>query len=312
MVSTIADKVGGHRADPPPPPRTVLNLPPRPGGAVRRDPAPAQGRVGRPACAGAEVPYDDSLAAIRRTTSRLGDALGARDKAAALLAHMDGELARARRTAPRPSVRTLIYEPNGYATSGPVTEELMAIAGLADAAPGYAPTRSGRIPVEAVIAAAPDLLIYSGQRDVAGRAGRSGAAPSRAGGAGRAYLCGVESAGARCSAPGRGRRTRRRSSRRWGARRARLRGGPTAPKTDPTQRTRERGRSRGCPRNCERRIRASFVPLGNREGGCAGREPGDLTGACRPTGAGVGARHAKTASGDPRRSAAAWTDRFWR
>ncbi len=114
-----------------------------------------------------EVPYDDSLAAIRRTTSRLGEALGARERAAALLARMDGELAAARRAAPRPSVRTLIYEPNGYATSGPVTEELMAIAGLADAAPGYAPTRSGRIPVEEVIAAAPELLIYSGQQDVA-------------------------------------------------------------------------------------------------------------------------------------------------
>ena len=114
-----------------------------------------------------EIPYDDSLAAIRETTRRLGTALGARDKAEALLAQMDGQLAQARLMAPRPPVRTLIYEPNGYATSGPVTQELMAFAGLADAAPGYAVTRSGRIPVEEVIAAAPELLIYSGQQTVA-------------------------------------------------------------------------------------------------------------------------------------------------
>lgn len=112
-----------------------------------------------------EVPYDDSLAAIRTTTLRLGAALGAPDKARALLAQMDAQLARARALAVHPSIRTLIYEPNGYATSGPVTEALMTAAGLADAAPAYALTRSGRIPVEEVVAAAPELLIFSGRQE---------------------------------------------------------------------------------------------------------------------------------------------------
>jgi hypothetical protein len=40
----------------------------------------------------------------------------------------------------------------------------MAVAGLADAAPGYAVTRSGRVPVEEVVAAAPELMILSGER----------------------------------------------------------------------------------------------------------------------------------------------------
>jgi iron complex transport system substrate-binding protein len=111
------------------------------------------------------VPYDDSIEAIRRTTLRLGRIFGAAAKAHALLAQMDATLAKARRQAPHPPVRTLIYEPNGYATTGPVTEELMAAAGLADAAPAYALTRSGRIPVEEVVAAAPELLIFSGQEE---------------------------------------------------------------------------------------------------------------------------------------------------
>jgi iron complex transport system substrate-binding protein len=79
-----------------------------------------------------------------------------------MLAEMDAKLAAARRGAPFPPVRTLIYEPNGYATTGDVTRELMQAAGLADAAPGFAATRTGRIPVEAVVAAAPELLIFSG------------------------------------------------------------------------------------------------------------------------------------------------------
>jgi iron complex transport system substrate-binding protein len=114
-----------------------------------------------------DVPYDTSLAGIRQTTRMLGDKLGARATAERLIAAMDATLAKAQTLAPRPSVRTLIYEPNGYATSGPVTEELMAAGGLADAAPDYARTRSGRIPVEAVVASAPELLIFSGQRRAA-------------------------------------------------------------------------------------------------------------------------------------------------
>jgi len=166
VVSTIADRVGGI-AQIRPSAETVLNY--RPdlvvmfAGTLPRLKS-ALDDLHVPVL---EVPYDDSLAAIRQTTRRLGAALGAPDRAAALLARMDATLAQARRAAPRPTVRTLIYEPNGYATSGPVTQELMAIAGLADAAPRYALTRSGRIPVEEVIAAAPELLIYSGQRDVA-------------------------------------------------------------------------------------------------------------------------------------------------
>jgi len=40
----------------------------------------------------------------------------------------------------------------------------MEAAGLADVAPGYAVTRSGRVPVEEVVAAAPELMILSGER----------------------------------------------------------------------------------------------------------------------------------------------------
>jgi iron complex transport system substrate-binding protein len=93
----------------------------------------------------------------------LGDKLGARDRAAALLREMDARIAAARANAPHPPVRTLIYEPNGYATSGGVTDELLNLSGLVNVAPELRPTRTNTLPVETVIARAPELLILSGE-----------------------------------------------------------------------------------------------------------------------------------------------------
>ena len=61
-------------------------------------------------------------------------------------------------------MRTLIYEPNGYASSGGVTAEIMTLSGLLDVAPGMKLTRLDTLPVESVIARAPELLILSGDR----------------------------------------------------------------------------------------------------------------------------------------------------
>jgi len=93
----------------------------------------------------------------------MGEKLGARTEAAALLATMDTKLAAVRARAVHPAMRTLLYEPNGYSSVEGVTEELMRLAGLENAAPGYRPTREGTIPIVAVIAAAPQLLIFSGR-----------------------------------------------------------------------------------------------------------------------------------------------------
>jgi iron complex transport system substrate-binding protein len=167
VVSTIADKVGGI-AQIRPSTEAVLDLKPdlvvMYAGTMTRLHANLKALGVRVL----DVPWDNSLADIHRTTRMLGDALGARPRAEALLARMDATLAAARRAAMRPPVRTLIYEPNGYATTGAVTQELMTLAGLRDAVPGFATTRTGRIPLEEVIAAAPELLILSGQRNATG------------------------------------------------------------------------------------------------------------------------------------------------
>ena len=116
-----------------------------------------------------DVPWANSLADVRRVTRMLGDKLGAPDRAAALLAEMDNKIAAARAAAPQPPVRTILYEPQGYATVVGVTEEVMQLAGLVNATPAAKLTRAGQLPVESVIAAAPELLILGGEE-------RSGAA----------------------------------------------------------------------------------------------------------------------------------------
>jgi iron complex transport system substrate-binding protein len=110
-----------------------------------------------------DVPWANSLADVRAVTKMLGEKLGAPDRAAALLADMDRKIAAARRGASQPPVRTILYEPQGYATVQGVTEEVMQIAGLVNAAPPAQLTASGQMPVEAVVAAAPELLILGGE-----------------------------------------------------------------------------------------------------------------------------------------------------
>jgi iron complex transport system substrate-binding protein len=112
-----------------------------------------------------EVPWASSLADIRRITRLLGSRLNARERADALIAEMNARLVAAHVQAPDPPVRALIYEPNGYATTGGVTDEILSAGGLRDVAVGMKPTASGTLPVEAVLAAAPELLILNGENE---------------------------------------------------------------------------------------------------------------------------------------------------
>jgi len=114
-----------------------------------------------------EVPWAQSLADVRRITRMLGERLNAKQRAAALIAEMDARLVSARLQAARPSVRTLIYEPNGYATQGNVSDEILAAAGLRNLADSMHTTRSGTLPVESVVAAHPELLILNAESETA-------------------------------------------------------------------------------------------------------------------------------------------------
>jgi iron complex transport system substrate-binding protein len=112
-----------------------------------------------------EIDDANSLADVRRVTRDLGRALGAEQTAADLIAEMDKKLAAVSAIAPRPPVRTLIYEPNGYANSGGVSDDILRVAGLADIATQMRQTRMRTIPVESVVADPPELLILNAERE---------------------------------------------------------------------------------------------------------------------------------------------------
>lgn len=159
VVSTIADKVAGIRLV-----RQTAEeiLAARPDVVVMDE--GAQSRV-RAVLALARVPVIDvawanDLADVRRTTRALAASLGAAGRGEALIAEMDARLAAARKMAPAPPVKALIYEPNGYTVAGGIADAVMREAGLINAAPEMLVTRQGTIPVEAVIAAAPELVIF--------------------------------------------------------------------------------------------------------------------------------------------------------
>ncbi len=110
-----------------------------------------------------DVPWANSLADIRKITLMVGEKLGAPDRAKEMLAAMDRDIAAARAAAAKPPVRTLIYEPNGYSAVGGITDAFMTMAGLINVAPQMNPTRLGQVPVEAVVAHPPELLIVNGE-----------------------------------------------------------------------------------------------------------------------------------------------------
>jgi iron complex transport system substrate-binding protein len=112
-----------------------------------------------------EAAWANSLADVRAVTRDLGAALGVPQRATAMIAQMDEKLAAASSVALRPPVRTLIYEPNGYANSGGVSDDILRAAGLVDMAARMGQTRLGTIPVEAVVASPPELLVLNAQHE---------------------------------------------------------------------------------------------------------------------------------------------------
>lgn len=110
-----------------------------------------------------DVPWANSLADIRSITQTLGQQLGAKTRAASLVAEMDRSMAAVKAQAPQNPVKTILYQPQGYAVVQGVTDEVMRLGGLVNATPPQHLTRTGQLPVEAVISTAPELLILGGE-----------------------------------------------------------------------------------------------------------------------------------------------------
>lgn len=166
VVSTIADEVAAAGiATIRPSSETVLALTPDLVVMYAGTMPALHEQLARAHVAVLDVPWANTLADVRKVTLLLGEKLDARERARVLLAGMDRKIADARAKAQVPPVRALIYEANGYSGAGALTDEIMTLSGLADVASALRPTRLDTIPVESVLARAPQLLILSGERE---------------------------------------------------------------------------------------------------------------------------------------------------
>lgn len=100
-----------------------------------------------------------SLEDVRDIIRGVADAVGERARGAAMIAEMDARIAQAR-ALPGAVISALVYEPNGVSSgNGTLTHDVLLTAGLRNLAPTLMPGSYGSVPLEAVIAAAPRLLI---------------------------------------------------------------------------------------------------------------------------------------------------------
>jgi iron complex transport system substrate-binding protein len=104
---------------------------------------------------GAGISLDD----VRDIISGVADAVGERERGAAMIAEMDARIARARALRGA-AIAALVYEPNGVTSgNGTLTHDVLLTAGLRNLAPTLMPGSYGSVPLESVIAAAPRLLV---------------------------------------------------------------------------------------------------------------------------------------------------------
>lgn len=106
----------------------------------------------------------DSFAGIAAQVRQVGSWLGQSARAEDAVAAMEAALVRP--AAPLRPVRTLVYRPGGTTTSGEtLTLAVLEAAGLANAAAALGAGRGGAVPLEALIAQPPELLVLDDYRD---------------------------------------------------------------------------------------------------------------------------------------------------
>lgn len=100
-----------------------------------------------------------TLGEFKTAFLRLAELLGKTPRAAALLRDFDARL-RAALGSSQPAIRTIVYQANAY-TPGRTTlaDDLLALAGMRNVALELGLDDGGFVPLEQLIAAAPDLLV---------------------------------------------------------------------------------------------------------------------------------------------------------
>ena len=104
------------------------------------------------------IGFAASLDDVRQIIRDAAKALGEPERGETLIATMNTRITNTQ--SPTTTITALVYEPNGITTStGTLTHDILTTAGLTNIAPKLMHGSYGSVPLEAVVAAAPQLLI---------------------------------------------------------------------------------------------------------------------------------------------------------
>jgi len=108
------------------------------------------------------VPLAADLDGVRTAVTTVANAVGEPEAGARAIAEFDARLARARDAQSRARPSALIYQVGGSASApGTLADAAISAAGFSNAALSYASTRTGQVPLEAIVARPPALLVLS-------------------------------------------------------------------------------------------------------------------------------------------------------
>lgn len=107
------------------------------------------------------VPLAADIAGVRTAVLQVAAAVGEESRGRALLTEFDARLARVA-PARRDGRSALVYQVGGSASgAGTLVDSALVAAGYRNAAADYVTTRSGQVPLEALVARPPDLLVLA-------------------------------------------------------------------------------------------------------------------------------------------------------
>lgn len=107
-----------------------------------------------------EVESPETIPGIHATMTSLGAALGEEKRAAELLAEMDRRLAAVAAT-PGRFGSAIVFDANGFTVGRPgLADEVMTLTGLVNKAPELGIGPYGQVPLETMLAARPERIIY--------------------------------------------------------------------------------------------------------------------------------------------------------
>ena len=112
------------------------------------------------------VPQPSDLAGVAASVRAVASAVGEELRGEAIVASFNRRLAGARKAKTASAPTAVIYQVGG-SISGPgsLADAVLAAAGLRNMAAAYRLTRNGQVPLEALVAKPPDLLVLSSAAD---------------------------------------------------------------------------------------------------------------------------------------------------